>query len=201
MLKWFRRNLPTMQGRLIAGLTLVGTVVVGLWPDTPRPPDGEKIVAIVLAALAWLFAEFSGIGAPSAHDLALFEKFRATLHENDREFLRGQDFDNSFSGNDMAGLRDIASWTGIAYEFNDAKLQKEWATTLISVDGFVGLVAQNTGPINAAAGRFSVHPPNSDPMQPVDWVAKAIPLLNAQATILGKRLEDFERTGRRRLGL
>jgi hypothetical protein len=200
-LEWIRRNLPTVQGRLLTGLILIAAVVAGLWPDHERPADGVRITAIVVAAVTWLFAELSGIAAPSQHDLALFERFRSTLHERDRAFLRDQDFDNSFSGDDMAGLREIASWTGVAYEFNDAKLEKEWAAAVKAIDAFVAQVAQHTGPVNAGAGRFSAHPSNSDPMEPADWITKAISSLNAQASLLGKQLEEFERKARRRLGL
>ena len=182
-------------------MVLIGAVVAGLWPDHDRPADGAKIVAIAVAAFGWLFAELSGISKPSEHDLALFEKFRSSLNERDRELLRSHDFDNSFAGNETAGLREIASWTGVAYEFNDAKIEKDWSATRSSVDEFVTLVGKHTGPINGAAGRFSVHPSNSYSMQPQDWVATAITDLSTKGTALSKKLEDFERASRRRLGL
>lgn len=199
-MEWIRRSLRTVEGRLLTGATLLGAVVVGLWPDHARPPDGEKIVAVAIAALAWLFAELSGAAKPSEHDLALFERFRSTLRDRDRSFLREQDFDNSFGSNDGAGLREIAGWTGVAHEFNDRNLQARWAATLESVSGFDDLIGLHTGPISAVAGRFSVHPPNSDPMQPKERVSEAITELNAKASALSLQLENFERYARRRLG-
>lgn len=179
----------------------MGAIVAGLWPDHDRPEDGAKITAVVVAGLAWLFAEFSGIAKPSDHDLALFERFRSTLQERERSLLRDHDFDNSFSSNETEGLREIASWAGVAYEFSDPKIEADWVLVLKKVGAFLTMVAKHTGPVRTTADRFSVHPPNLDPMQPQAQISSAIVELNATASALSTQLENFERMTRRRLGL
>ena len=200
MIGWLQRSLPTWQGRVTTGVALVAAVTAGLWPDHAREPDGGKITAVAVAAIAWLFAALAGAGKPREHDVKLFETFRTALKERDRRFLADQDFHNSFPAKGFEGLNDIAHWEGVAFEFVDARMQARWALVHAKVTAFIQLLAMNTGPVGGNVAMFTAHPTQGDPENPAEWTQKAIDQLNADATALHAQLEAFERYGRQRLG-
>ena len=201
MLAFVRTQLPTVQGRLTAGLALVVAIVVGLWPDHPRPFDVVRAGAILTTAVAWLFAEISSANAVSEHDKGLFSLFRETVKEADKDFLREQDFHFSFVYMKSAGLREMAYWTGAAYEFVDDKIESKWAPLIKEVDAFVGMMAQYAAPVGGNTLLMTVHPTQGDPDDPKPWVLDEIAKLNSAARKLYANLNDFERFARKRLAL
>ncbi|WBO22715.1 hypothetical protein [Sphingomonas abietis] len=196
---WLQRVLPTVQGRLTTAAALIAAIVIGLWPDHSRPLDPAKASVIVLTGLAWLFAEINGASKPTDHDVALFKRYRETLREEDRSFLREHNFWNSFQYHRSEGLRELAYWDGAAHEFMDRRVQGRWKEVIQGIDAFVMLMAKYTAPVNAAAGLLSVHPKQGDPENPEEWILKEINELNEASRALHQITEDFERFARERL--
>jgi hypothetical protein len=106
-LNWITRTLPTLQGRLTTGLALIGAILVGLWPDHARGPDGGKIVAIGLTAIAWLFAELSGGYPPSEHDRVLFQEIQGHFSDGLLNHLGEHDFANDVHKSKFQALWEI----------------------------------------------------------------------------------------------
>lgn len=126
----FLQHVTTVQGRLTAGCALAVAIVVGLWPDHPRPVDPVRVGAIITAAIAWLFAELAGQRATSPHDIKLFSDILETLPQHLLDFLRDQDFGvGSYIDPGTGGLHDVAHWRGSRYDFVDPVLNRRWLTT------------------------------------------------------------------------
>ena len=102
------RYLPTVQGRVAAGLILVTTVVFGLWPDHPRPFDVARAAAVATAAITWLFAELAGAGPPREHDVALFNQISDILNDDQLTFLRDHDFNHNLHSHSTEPVHRIA---------------------------------------------------------------------------------------------
>lgn len=200
-MNWLNRNLSTWQGRITTGVALVAAVVAGLWPDHPRSADGVRITAVAVAAVAWLFAELAGAGRPREHDLKLFGAITSTVADRDRRFLSEQDFHNSFQANGYDGIETASRWSGATHEFVDPKLQRLWLPLRERMTSFLNLLATTTGPVGGNVARFTAHPTQGDPDNPAAWTQASIDRLNADATALHVEIENFERHGRRRLGL
>jgi len=198
----FLQHLTTVQGRITTGCILVVAIVVGLWPDHPRPVDPVRLGAVVTAAIAWLFAEIAGQRAPSAHDTKLFGDIVETLPQRLLNFLSRQDFGvGSYIDPGTGGLHDIANWQGARYAFVDPVIQKRWATTHKNIVEFGNILALNTYPVHGSQDLRTVHPTQGDPEDPAPFVQERIDKLNNGATEIANQIDAFERFARSRLGL
>lgn len=196
-----QRLLTSAQGRLTTGTALVVAIVVGLWPDHARPVDPVRLGAVLTAAMAWLFAELAGPGEPRPHDLKLFELLVSKLPEQFLSFLRDHDFGAAYHDPGVGGLYDVAAWQGARYEFVDPALQKRWATLRGEARKFAHDLSHNTFPDDVNANWYTVHPTNGDPGDPQPFVVRRIDLLNAGASALAGRIDEFEGYARERLRL
>lgn len=198
----FIQHLTTVQGRITTGCVLLVAIVVGLWPDHPRPVDPVRLGAIITAAIAWLFAEIAGQRTPSPHDTKLFESIVQTLPQELLDFLRNQDFGvGSYIDRGTSGLHAVAYWQGSRYAFVDAVLQKRWATIHTEIAQFGNFLALNTYPAHGSQDLRTVHPTQGDPEDPAPFVQARIDKLNDGATKVADQIDAFERFARHRLGL
>jgi hypothetical protein len=195
-----RAFLPTAAGRLTLGLTFVGAVIVGLAPDTGRSVDIEKLVACVVAGLAWLWSELADVGRVSDHDRALFQSITATLNQNALSFLKDHDFSYNLNVAHTAPVNAIAEWHGPQYQFNDRAIQKRWellwsklrdlsnlyGSTLVNTDNIQILTAWHLG--------FTRH--NQPPQAHAEVKA-----LNEAAHDVYRTFDKFVLFSRRRLAL
>lgn len=127
IVKDFVRNvLPTVKGRITLGVTFVLAVVVGIGLDTSRPISLEKIAAIILTGLAWLYAELEGSGSISDHDRTLFQNITGVIDQNALSFLHDHHYSVNFPINLTQPIHTIAEWHGPKYKFNDSAVEREW---------------------------------------------------------------------------
>jgi hypothetical protein len=198
----FFQHLTTVQGRIATGCALVAAVVLGLWPVDPRPVDPAKTVAVILAALAWLFAEIAGHRAPSEHDTALFSNLTETVPQRLLDFLRDQDFGvGLYVDPGTGGLHDVAYWQGSRYEFVDPVLNRRWLAVRKNLREFTNTLALNTFPVHGSQDLRTVHPTQGDPEDPAPFVQARIDKLNEGATKLAAQIDAFESFARHRLGI
>ncbi|KRA59762.1 hypothetical protein ASD89_24575 [Caulobacter sp. Root656] len=158
----------TSWGRLTSGLL---AMLALCWLNGAKFTgviDWEPTLTFVSLALAWLYSclpdeakvqpEISpaqiveGNAQPSeperkvsAHDRALFEKFKAVFDDNLLSFLREHDMGGAFDMASIEGLREVsAAWKGASYRFDDPDLAVHFEELIADVRRFTNQVALST---------------------------------------------------------
>lgn len=120
--------LSAWYSRISFGFVFFGAIVVGLWPDHHRGWDGEKLIACILAGLAWLASELATVKPkPSQHDLDLLNQIRTTLNEDAQTFLLNHDFSINLHTRFTEPVNNIALWHGSNYIFDDKRVHQQWS--------------------------------------------------------------------------
>ncbi|WP_375391897.1 hypothetical protein [uncultured Sphingomonas sp.] len=195
------RTLPTWQGRLVAGVALIGAIVVGLWPDHPRDIDAEKLVAVVLTGAAWLFAELANSGGVSEHDRKLFASIESQFSDGVLAHLREHDFAVDVHKTKASALWDLGYMEGSRYRFLDRPLQAKWSELFAALREFNNLQAEYLSPSSTNGDALTIHL-HGEPRYPVPASVQAeIKKLNEAAPALERLFNEFAALARRRLGL
>jgi hypothetical protein len=175
-------------------------IAVGLWHGHTGDIDPVRLGAVITTTLAWLAAEIASGRKPSDHDLALFQRIVDLLPQGTTDFLRNQDFHNSFHGHHQDGLFELAAWEGTRHQFLDSALQKRWAAVQAQIRKLTAELVSAVGPVGAGP-LFTAHPDMGDRDNPEPWVQKRIDTLNKEAGATIEAIDAFERLGRSRLRL
>lgn len=201
MSKWIE-HLTKTQGRITTGCVLALSIAVGLSPDYSQSFDPGKFAAIIVAAIAWLYAELAGHRAPSAHDVTLFKGIVQALPHRLITFLREQDFGvGVYADVGSCSLGEVAHWDGARYTFVDKNIEKRWVELRRNIGEFSFYLAMNTFPVSAGQQTRTVHPTLGDPDCPERFISDRIDKLNNDATKIADQIDEFENYTRRRLGL
>jgi hypothetical protein len=137
----------------------------------------------------------------SQHDLDLLKLVRGLVPPATIAYLRGQDFNNSFSIKKLAFAREVAGWNSAQYEFTDDDLQRKWLIAQEAISKFDCDLANNTWPSQHAESLYTIHPTMGDPDHPAKEITAKGDLLNDDADSVAQAIDEFERFARKRLGL
>lgn len=189
------------QGRIGLGVVFVGSVIIGLLPDYPRPIASEKLIACVIAGTAWLAAEFASATAKiSNHDVALFKRITDVLDDDALTFLINHDFHNYTYIVNTLPVTEISYWHGPSVMFNDRAIQKKWAKLFASIISLSRLYGSNLvnrggdGRLTAWHDGFSM---KEQPKQAYEEIRQ----LNESAAALYTECGEFIMFARDRLSL
>lgn len=192
--------LATVGGRISTGAAMAVAISAGLWHGHTGDVDPVRLGAVVTTAIAWLAAEVASGRKPSKHDVALFRRIVELLPEGTTDFLRNQDFHNTFHGHHQNGLFELAAWEGTRHEFVDDALQKRWRVVHAQIGKLATELAVAAGPIGAGP-LFTAHPQIGDRDNPIPAVQKRIDTLNREAGATSLAIDAFEKFARKRLRL
>jgi hypothetical protein len=196
------RNLASRQGRLISGLAFVVAAFTSGIAIASNATWTTKLAAslpLVATGAAWILAEVSGGAVAHPHDIKLFGRIMACLPDDDRHFLRDQNFANNFDLSRMRGIGEMSYWQVSSVEFLDRKIQQEWRELKDKICEFHRLVVSTTAPLSGNVRLQTVYPKSVDPEDPPERVVKEIDALNRGATQLTELIDAFEPMARRRL--
>lgn len=197
--------LRSAQGRFTSGVAAMLMLVWLLWPSEPWRLEPEPLMAFALAFIAWLFSlaepgRSSSVAGGSNHDRGLFDRFKETLQEDERQFLREHDFGGAFDRARMSGIREIsATWRGASFEFDDPALEAEFTPLLQAIQTFSTDVARMT---NTLRGQTDFVSAVSEKDREGEWSERTvanIKKMNNDAEALTARLDAFIRTARKAL--
>lgn len=124
-------GLQTLAGRAAAGIAVFGALVWFLWPSSSWQVEPEPLLALIVSAAGWLGslgptrqAESEKPLPPTTHDVKLLARFRETLTEPAKRFLRDQDLLSTFNWKTIDCLLEIShSWRGAEFAFDDEELE------------------------------------------------------------------------------
>jgi hypothetical protein len=185
---------------VIAGVAMATAIVNGLSPDQSRPFDAGKAATIVAAAVVWLFSEIGGRKAPSASDVALYQRIKALMDESALSFLQQHDFGASIRDSQIVSVGEICLWHGADTEFRDPKIQKEWRDCRAKLGVLNRLYVEKLYPTNNP-GRLSAIPPETDDWNTPQHLLDAVGQLNSSASEAYESFNSFDRIARNRLDL
>jgi hypothetical protein len=133
-------------------ITRTGTLAVVLLSLTwlCRDPDWEPLIAFIVALTSYLsFDYWQSAQSLSNHDQDLSSKFQALFTEDSGViyFLRDHDIAVPFRHDYIRPLFTFHdTWKGVAYEFDDKKLEKSKQEFIDKLKEYVPLVANETYP-------------------------------------------------------
>ncbi|HEY0413198.1 MAG TPA: hypothetical protein VGD66_08650 [Allosphingosinicella sp.] len=192
--------LSSVAGRLTAGIAMAVAILVGLYPDHPRPVDPVRLGVVITTVLAWLLAEVGSGRKASPHDIALFQKVRELLPQATIDFLRHHDFKTAFHMDRQGGLHELASWEGSRYEFLDRALQRRWRKVHHQIKETSVALVQATGPVGTTT-LLSANLPQLRTNSTSDRGEERINELNLRCSKLSESVDTFETIARARLNL
>ena len=130
---------------------MLGSLAWFLWPSAHWQPQAEPLAALLTAILAWVYVTFLSAAsdqprvAPHPHDLALFDRFNATIPEGQRAFLREHNFRNQYKVSRITGLMTfVDDWHGADFEFHDRKVQRQLELLFRSAFALMELITSYT---------------------------------------------------------
>ena len=133
-MSWIRRYIPVWQTRILLGLVFFGSLIVCLWPIRIGDIDVERLIACILAGIAWVLSELaSAPRTPSRHDEQLFSQIRDVIDEDTLRFLCQHDFYMRTIEENTRPIKEISGWHGPRYEFLDPVIERAWRSLRIKI--------------------------------------------------------------------
>lgn len=142
-------GLQTLAGRAAAGIAVFGALVWFLWPSSSWQVEPEPLLALIVSAAGWLGslgptrqAESEKPLPPTTHDVQLLARFRETLTEPAKRFLRDQDLLSTFNWKTIDCLLEVShSWRGAECTFDDEEVEAFFAPLIDSIRDFTNELA------------------------------------------------------------
>lgn len=201
------RSLQSKAGQITSGLMAMGALAWLLWPSESWRFEPEPALTFLGAVMAWIASHTGSaekqttlVLPPSAHDVALLARLRATLTEEFRAFLREQDFGSTFRTRNLDPLFEVAdTWRGEPFEFDDHELQPSLAELFEEVRQLSSKLALWTAPIRNPDFSSAIPQRERELDDPSEQTWARVRELNERATRVTDQLDEFLRTARRRL--
>lgn len=159
--------IQSRRGHVSTGVAMFGALAWFLWPGPDWNVEPEPGLALALATLAWIFSltgsensnsAITNVPKLSEHDVELLSRLRNQLTEQTRNFLRDQDFGQSFAFRNLNPIHDLAeTWIGSDYEFDNAELSELFLALLERARTFSRKISLDAFPFGAGE-RASVVP-------------------------------------------
>ena len=115
-----------------------------------RAPDWEPLIAFIVALLGYLGLDYWHLHRNlSSHDIELAERFLNLIPPDSEtvDLLRNQDFGSLFHYSSIKPLFTLHdTWKGVAYQFDDKKIEKAKLTFFLKLATFVPMLANETWP-------------------------------------------------------
>ncbi len=200
-------GLQTLAGRAAAGIAVFGALVWFLWPSSSWQVEPEPLLALIVSAAGWLGslgptrqAESEKPLPPTTHDVKLLARFRETLTEPAKRFLRDQDLLSTFNWKTIDCLLEIShSWRGAEFAFDDEELEALFVPLIDSIRGFTNELALRSYMVRGSDERASVLTDHDREYEVSDRTRQTARELNDQATQLAESIDEFIRFSRPRL--